>query len=134
MFYRFKESVFGCKGTSFSQNGSSFINALTAMLYVQILLIQLHEFKHKQIIYVICDIKFLFHNYQIFSFDFPIDSGLVIPTITHELRKSLFAVANKYGFTIERQSEMVGRSASEMVLQLLGGSHRYNTGIQNYAL
>jgi len=37
----------------------------------------------------------------------------------------LFSAAEKFGFTQERQIEMVGRSASEMVLQLLGGSHRY---------
>ncbi|KAK3609112.1 hypothetical protein CHS0354_007790 [Potamilus streckersoni] len=54
------------------------------------------------------------------------DSGLVIPCITYDMRCRLFAASEKYGFSVERRIEMVGRSASEMVLQLLGGSHRLN--------
>lgn len=54
------------------------------------------------------------------------DTGLVVPSISTDLRSKLFTAAEKFGFTQERQIEMVGRSASEMVLQLLGGSHRLN--------
>ncbi|KAL3866142.1 hypothetical protein ACJMK2_043471 [Sinanodonta woodiana] len=54
------------------------------------------------------------------------DSGLVIPSITYDMRCRLFAASEKHGFSVERRIEMVGRSASEMVLQLLGGSHRLN--------
>ncbi|XP_033751004.1 enhancer of mRNA-decapping protein 3-like [Pecten maximus] len=57
---------------------------------------------------------------------FVTDEGLVVPSISYELRSRLFATAEKYGFKTDRQVEMVGRSASEMVLQLLGGSTRLN--------
>ena len=49
-----------------------------------------------------------------------------MPTISYELRTQLFTTAQKLGFREDRQIEMVGRSASEMVLQLLGGSTRLN--------
>ncbi|ESP03622.1 hypothetical protein LOTGIDRAFT_180090 [Lottia gigantea] len=52
------------------------------------------------------------------------DSGLVVPCISTGLRNTILSLAVKYGITIDRQIEMVGRSASEMVLQLLGGCHR----------
>ncbi|KAL5005296.1 hypothetical protein ScPMuIL_018752 [Solemya velum] len=58
--------------------------------------------------------------------DYVTDSGLVVPVVTYELRNKLFSVAEKYGFTLPRRLEMVGRSAAEMILQLLGGSHRLN--------
>lgn len=57
---------------------------------------------------------------------FVTDSGLVVPSISYEWRKKLFEAAEKLGFKQERQIEMVGRSACEMVLQLLGGSTRLN--------
>ncbi|XP_061173200.1 enhancer of mRNA-decapping protein 3-like [Saccostrea echinata] len=57
---------------------------------------------------------------------FVTDSGLVVPSISYEWRKKLFETAEKLGFKRERQIEMVGRSACEMVLQLLGGSTRLN--------
>ncbi|CAC5413803.1 EDC3 [Mytilus coruscus] len=57
---------------------------------------------------------------------FVTDTGLVVPGISPDLRSRLFSTAEKFGFTQERQIEMVGRSASEMVLQLLGGPHRLN--------
>ncbi|XP_050400286.1 enhancer of mRNA-decapping protein 3 [Patella vulgata] len=52
------------------------------------------------------------------------DSGLVVPSISADLRARLLNSAVSYGITLDRQVEMVGRSASEMVLQLLGGYHR----------
>lgn len=61
--------------------------------------------------------------FWIFFFTLP-DSGLVVPSISYEWRKKLFEAAEKLGFKQERQIEMVGRSACEMVLQLLGGSTR----------
>ncbi|XP_062569542.1 enhancer of mRNA-decapping protein 3-like [Saccostrea cucullata] len=57
---------------------------------------------------------------------FVTDSGLVVPSISYDWRKKLFETAEKLGFKRERQIEMVGRSACEMVLQLLGGSTRLN--------
>ncbi|WAR00959.1 EDC3-like protein [Mya arenaria] len=57
---------------------------------------------------------------------FTTDSGLVVPSIDYELRNKLFDIADAYGFSVERRLEMIGRSSSEMVLQLLGGSNRLN--------
>jgi len=53
------------------------------------------------------------------------DSGLVVPSVQPSLRNRLIAVAETHGFDRGRQIEMVGRSAAEMVLQLLGGGNRY---------
>ena len=52
------------------------------------------------------------------------DSGLVVPSVTLALRERFFAVAELSGYGKDRLIEMVGRSASEMVLQLLGGVNR----------
>lgn len=52
------------------------------------------------------------------------DSGLVVPCIDYDLRNKLFDIAEACGFSMERRLEMIGRSSSEMVLQLLGGSSR----------
>lgn len=54
------------------------------------------------------------------------DEGLVIPSISAELRRQLLMAAERRGLTIERQMELMGRAATEMALQLLGGSHRLN--------
>jgi len=54
------------------------------------------------------------------------DAGLVVPSISCELRSKLFSVAGRRGLSTERQTEQVGRAAAEMLLQLLGGSHRLN--------
>ncbi|XP_053405108.1 enhancer of mRNA-decapping protein 3-like [Mercenaria mercenaria] len=54
------------------------------------------------------------------------DSGLVVPSIDYDLRNKLFDIAEACGFSMERRLEMIGRSSSEMVLQLLGGSSRLN--------
>ncbi|XP_046543062.1 enhancer of mRNA-decapping protein 3-like [Haliotis rubra] len=58
--------------------------------------------------------------------DFVTDAGLVVPSITYQLRNKILSTAEQCGLSVDRQIEMVGRSASEMVLQLLGGSHRLN--------
>lgn len=54
------------------------------------------------------------------------DSGLIVPSIDYELLDKLFDTAEVYGYSLDRRLEMVGRSSSEMVLQLLGGSSRLN--------
>ena len=53
------------------------------------------------------------------------DSGLVVPSVQPAVRTELLAAARRSGFDRGRQIEMVGRSAAEMVLQLLGGGNRY---------
>lgn len=54
------------------------------------------------------------------------DSGLVVPSVQPLLRDRLLAAAKRNGFDQGRHIEMVGRSAAEMVLQLLGGGNRYD--------
>ncbi|XP_050535796.1 enhancer of mRNA-decapping protein 3 [Daktulosphaira vitifoliae] len=54
------------------------------------------------------------------------DDGLVVPSITSELRWKLFNLVEENGLTSGRQNEIIGRAATEMVLQLLGGSYRFN--------
>ncbi|CAG2067720.1 unnamed protein product, partial [Timema podura] len=58
------------------------------------------------------------------SKEYVTDDGLVIPSITPELRNQLFIVAKTFGLTDERQTELMGRAATEIGLQLLGGGHR----------
>lgn len=48
------------------------------------------------------------------------DDGLIIPSVTHELRRQLFSAAERRGLSCERQIELMGRAATEMALQLLG--------------
>lgn len=52
------------------------------------------------------------------------DNGLIIPSISYSLRSKLFAIADKYGLTWERRVELMGRCATELSLQLVGGAHR----------
>jgi len=59
------------------------------------------------------------------SCEYVTDSGLVVPSVEPALRKRLIAAAMRSGFDEARLIEMVGRSAAEMVLQLLGGGNRY---------
>lgn len=56
--------------------------------------------------------------------EFRTDTGLVVPGVTQELRCRLLETAEQIGFNTDRLVEMFGRSAAEMVMQLLGGSHR----------
>ncbi|XP_067015635.1 enhancer of mRNA-decapping protein 3 isoform X2 [Anabrus simplex] len=60
------------------------------------------------------------------SKEYVTDDGLVIPSITCELRRQLIEMAERRGLSHERQSELMGRAATEMALQLLGGAHRLN--------
>jgi hypothetical protein len=41
------------------------------------------------------------------------------------LREKLFAAIENQGFGLEKQAELMGRAATELALQLLGGQHRY---------
>ena len=49
----------------------------------------------------------------------------MVPSIDYELRNKLFDIADACGYTVDRRLEMIGRSSSEMILQLLGGSSRW---------
>lgn len=54
------------------------------------------------------------------------DDGLIIPCVSKKLLDKLWDVADKFGVTLERRMELMGRAATEMSLQLLGGGHRLN--------
>ncbi|GFR69554.1 enhancer of mRNA-decapping protein 3 [Elysia marginata] len=52
------------------------------------------------------------------------DSGLLVPAISQELREQLCALASEHGLSHSRQLESFCRSASDMAIHLIGGSHR----------
>lgn len=54
------------------------------------------------------------------------DDGLIIPSISRSLRKKLWEAAERVGLTWERRIELIGRAATEISIQLLGGGHRLN--------
>ncbi|XP_014471538.1 PREDICTED: enhancer of mRNA-decapping protein 3 isoform X2 [Dinoponera quadriceps] len=54
------------------------------------------------------------------------DNGLVIPSITLNLHRQLIGAADRLGISWERRVELLGRAGAELILQLLGGSHRLN--------
>ncbi|XP_076236354.1 enhancer of mRNA-decapping protein 3 [Calliopsis andreniformis] len=54
------------------------------------------------------------------------DNGLIIPSITLSLHRQLIGAADRLGISWERRVELLGRAGAEIILQLLGGSHRLN--------
>ncbi|XP_028431135.1 enhancer of mRNA-decapping protein 3 isoform X1 [Perca flavescens] len=52
------------------------------------------------------------------------DSGLVVPSVPHELHKRLLAAAERWGLSLERRLETIGVCSSQMALTLLGGPNR----------
>ncbi|KAL3288298.1 hypothetical protein HHI36_002746 [Cryptolaemus montrouzieri] len=54
------------------------------------------------------------------------DEGLIIPCISRTLRSKLFECVDKAGLNWERRIELMGRAATEISIQLLGGGHRLN--------
>jgi len=69
---------------------------------------------------------------EVAACEYVTDSGLVIPSVQPAMRNTLIAAATNSGFDRGRQIEMVGRSAAEMVLQLLGGGNRYTCSLFVY--
>ena len=60
------------------------------------------------------------------SIEYVTDSGLIVPSLPPELRKKLLALAERFGLSFERQSEIIGRACTEMALLLVGGARRLN--------
>lgn len=56
--------------------------------------------------------------------DFVTDSGLLVPAISVQLRAHLLSAIDSHGLGVEKQAELMGRAATELALQLLGGQHR----------
>ncbi|XP_071549957.1 enhancer of mRNA-decapping protein 3 isoform X2 [Panulirus ornatus] len=56
------------------------------------------------------------------------DSGLLVPSVSSELRAALLSTANQHGLTNSRQLEMIGRASAEIILSLSGCNHRLEPG------
>lgn len=54
-----------------------------------------------------------------------IDSGLVVPCTTAELRGQMQETMDKMGIGVERRSESIARAVAEVALHFLGGPHRF---------
>ncbi|CAL1278907.1 unnamed protein product [Larinioides sclopetarius] len=54
------------------------------------------------------------------------DTGLIVPSVTVELKKMIYEKCEEVGLLPKVRVEMIGRGACEMVLHLLGGSYRLN--------
>lgn len=57
-------------------------------------------------------------------YEYVTDSGLVVPSISNELRHQLFVNSEIAGISIERFVELMGRGGADLGIQTLGGSHR----------
>ena len=53
------------------------------------------------------------------------DCGLIVPAISQEMREQLCVLAAEHGISQSRQLESYCRSASDMAIHLIGGSHRF---------
>ncbi|KAK8378687.1 hypothetical protein O3P69_009413 [Scylla paramamosain] len=56
------------------------------------------------------------------------DNGLLVPSVTSDLRAALLSTANQHGLTNSRQLEMIGRAATEVIMSISGCSHRLDPG------
>ncbi|XP_019557086.3 enhancer of mRNA-decapping protein 3 [Aedes albopictus] len=59
------------------------------------------------------------------------DEGLVIPSIPRSTRNLIQQLAENHGLAMERQNDLLARGATEMALQLLGGSRRLTPNNQH---
>ncbi|PAA50931.1 hypothetical protein BOX15_Mlig003584g1, partial [Macrostomum lignano] len=62
---------------------------------------------------------------------FATDVGLPVPSVTEELRVAVLSAADKAGLTAARLAEAFGRSASEFLVQQMGGASRLQPGNQH---
>ncbi|XP_023341379.1 enhancer of mRNA-decapping protein 3 [Eurytemora carolleeae] len=61
---------------------------------------------------------------EVMETEYVTDSGLVVPAISFQLRFRLQERLEDHGFGLSKQTELMGRAATELCLQLLGGQHR----------
>lgn len=52
------------------------------------------------------------------------DGGLNVPCISLTLKDKLYDCAEKMGLTWDRRIELMGRAATEIAINLMGGGHR----------
>ncbi|XP_058451950.1 enhancer of mRNA-decapping protein 3 [Malaya genurostris] len=65
------------------------------------------------------------------SEEYVTDEGLVIPSIPRNTRNLVQQLAENHGLTTERQNDLLARGATELALQLLGGSRRLTPNNQH---
>ncbi|XP_058824790.1 enhancer of mRNA-decapping protein 3 [Topomyia yanbarensis] len=65
------------------------------------------------------------------SDEYVTDEGLVIPSIPRNTRNLVQQLAENHGLTTERQNDLLARGATELALQLLGGSRRLTPNNQH---
>lgn len=65
------------------------------------------------------------------SQEYVTDEGLVIPSIPRSTRNLIQQLAENHGLAMERQHDLLARGATEMALQLLGGSRRLTPNNQH---
>lgn len=65
------------------------------------------------------------------SQEYVTDEGLVIPSIPRSTRDLIQQLAESRGLSIERQNDLLARGATEIALQLLGGSRRLTPNNQH---
>lgn len=65
------------------------------------------------------------------SQEFVTDEGLVIPSIPRSTRNLIQQLAESHGMAMERQNDLLARGATEVALQLLGGSRRLTPNNQH---
>lgn len=69
------------------------------------------------------NIKLEFSPKQEYTTD---EIGICVPSIPHSLRNRIQNLASDHGYGMERQNEFLARGATELALQLLGGSRRFS--------
>ncbi|XP_062565218.1 enhancer of mRNA-decapping protein 3 [Armigeres subalbatus] len=65
------------------------------------------------------------------SQEYVTDEGLVIPSIPRSTRNLIQQLAENHGLALERQNDLLARGATEIALQLLGGSRRLTPNNQH---
>lgn len=61
---------------------------------------------------------------EVMETEYSTDAGLIVPAISLSMRERLLNVLSDHGFDISKQAELMGRAATDLCLQLLGGAHR----------
>lgn len=51
------------------------------------------------------------------------DSGIIVPSISEDIRRRIYGAAEQLGYTAERLSETCGRCIVDLILQLIGAKY-----------
>jgi len=61
---------------------------------------------------------------EVMESEYSTDAGLIVPAISMNMRERLQSVLEEHGFDMSKQTELMGRAATDLCLQLMGGAHR----------